>query len=85
MINSEAVTQCLLPDSFLSAPGINPQDFLPSVAFDNKVMTLIITRRINKDPECVCNVRMTLGIQSANPVDSAVVRAGIYHPLTRFD
>lgn len=28
---------------------------------------------------------MTAGIHSANPADTAVVRAGIYHPLTHFD
>lgn len=57
---------------------INLQDFPCHI----EVLTLISTCRINKDPEYVYDVTMTVGIQSANP---AVVRAGIYHPLTHFD
>lgn len=48
-------------------------------------LTMISTCSINRDPEYVYDVRMAAGIQSANPIDTAVERVGNYHLLTHLD
>lgn len=65
---------------------INLQDFLSLSHFTHKSWPWLAHvgyfRMLNM---FIYDVRMTAGIQSANPIDSAVVRAGIYHPLTHYD